>query len=99
LIKGGKRFRGLLVKCCDPRLGSILGARSIPGRIKRIIQVLLGAAYIAFVGSKTRRGEGNSALRPCFCVDTPTASIHVGVDGKSRESGPVLLETLTSRFK
>jgi hypothetical protein len=99
LIKDGKRFGGLLVKCRDPRLGSILGARSIPGRIKRIIQILLGYAHIAFVGSKPRRGEGNSALRPCFCVDTPTASIHVGIDGKSRESGPVLIETLTSCFK
>jgi hypothetical protein len=99
LIKGGKRFCGLLVKCCDPSLGSILGARSIPDRIKRIIQVLLGAAYIAFVGSEPRRREGNSSLRSRFCVDTATASIHVGVNGKSRESGSVLVETLASRFK
>jgi hypothetical protein len=38
-------------------------------------------------------------LRPSFCVDAPAASIHVGVNGKSRESGTILVETLTSRLK
>jgi hypothetical protein len=80
-------------------LSPILNVRRAAGLIKRCIQTLLSAAHFALVGSESRRSEGNSALRPCICVDTPPASIHVGVHGKGRESGPVLSETLTSRVE
>jgi hypothetical protein len=98
-IKVRKRLCCLLFESCDTRLGPLLGARCTSRFIKRCVELLLGAPHIAFVRPEPRRGNGNSALRSCLSVEASPAAIHVCVDGKSGETGPVLLETLTSRFE
>jgi hypothetical protein len=98
-IKVRKRLCCLLFESCDTRLGPFLGARCTSRFIKRCVELLLGAPHTAFVRPEPRRGNGNSALRSCLSVEASTTAIHVCVDGKSGETGPVLLETLTSRFE